>query len=96
MLGDAGVEGVHGEVFLSLQQPEPGFGNDEMQKAGLGTDRAIAVLTNDPLGSLDFEDDRFAVATAAIDHGFPSHEKMPTSRNPRTTLRTYLNDPRPS
>jgi hypothetical protein len=41
-----------------------------MQETGLGTNRAIAVLADDPLGSLDLEDNRFAVTTTAIDHGF--------------------------
>jgi hypothetical protein len=46
------------------------FGDDEVQEAGLGANRAIAVLADNALGGLDLELDRFAMATTTVEHGF--------------------------
>ena len=68
VLRDAGVEGVAGEIVVAGEQTELRLRHDEMQEAGLGTDRAVAVLRDDRLGRFHFEGDGAAVAASLIEH----------------------------
>src|ERR1041385_4445217 len=63
----AGVERVRGERILAPKQAEPRLRHDQMQVAGFGADRAVALGDLQSGWGLDFETDPTAVTTALMD-----------------------------
>ena len=66
MLGNSRVERVRREILSALHQLKVGFGNDEMQKAALAANRAVALARFNVDGRHHFEPDPPAMAPAAM------------------------------
>jgi hypothetical protein len=66
MSGDTGIEHVGREGVGALQQFESRLRHDEMKKARLAADRAVALIRFDLRGREDFESHTPAVATAEM------------------------------
>src|SRR5918992_4563066 len=70
VLGYARVECVTYQRLRALSESEPGFRHDEMKKAGLSTDRAIAFNGLNGGRSLDLKPHAAAMAPAFVFDGF--------------------------
>jgi hypothetical protein len=66
MSGDTGSEHVGGEGVGALQQFESRLRHDEMKKAYLAADLAVALIRFDLRGREDFESHAPAVTTAEM------------------------------
>lgn len=68
MPGEAGVEPVGGQAFLSRDELELRPGHDQVKEAGFRTDRAIAVLGLDDFRRLHLESNCAAMAGTCVLH----------------------------
>jgi hypothetical protein len=64
MFRDAGVERVHRQRVMTLEQLEVLLGHDQMQISCFSAHRAIAVVDFDRSGRKDFEANSAAMAAA--------------------------------
>ena len=64
MLGHARIERVADERIFTLQQFEPAGGHDDVDIAGHGADRAIAIFNLEAIGQVDFEPNCAAMTSA--------------------------------
>ena len=81
VLSDSCVERVGRQLALAFEQLELRPWDDQVQKAGFGADRAVAIPALDFLRRFDFELHRSAVTTAAIDHDIPCYAAFPSAMN---------------
>ena len=82
MLGNTGVESISRELFRTFDQDEPGFWNDQMKKAALAANRAVAFERFDFRGSVDLESHPAAVASADVFRQNCHAEEIPRFKAP--------------
>ena len=66
MLGDAGVEGVLGQIVMAGDQPKPRRRHDQMPEAAHPAQRAIAFLHGEHRRRVDLENNAAAMTAAAM------------------------------
>ena len=89
MLGDAGIEAVVREEFLTPEQAEAGFRHDQVQVGGLGADRAVALRDGDRGGGGYLEAYAAAVTAAGVNdlYSIQKRETEPPNRVARSAMR---------
>ena len=80
VLGDAGVEGIGGEVVFALEKSESTHRDDQVEVGRHRADRAVAAVNLEHSGCVDLEADATAVASATMSdifRWFVSHKDLP-------------------
>jgi hypothetical protein len=68
VLGHATIEGVGAQLLRTCKQAELAAGHNQVQVAGLGADRAIAILNLYIFIGFYFKFDRTTVSASVIEH----------------------------